>query len=61
MKLEYVIYYDRSSRCWWAYWSDRRGNQVGAAIHAHNRDQCLVELGSVQQDREEQHAKEQQQ
>lgn len=46
-----VIYFDRGTRAWWGYWTTRDGDQIGDAISAHSRDECLIELGAVRADR----------
>lgn len=45
MTATYEIYYDRQGRVWWAYWQDPQGNQITDAVHAHCRDECLIQLG----------------
>lgn len=47
-------YYNRPTACWWGFWTDANGFQVGDAIHDHNKDQLLIELGKIHQDRYDQ-------
>lgn len=51
--MKYVIYYDRPTRSWWAYWTDAEGNQLGDAVFAHDNDDCLIELGAARSNRRE--------
>jgi hypothetical protein len=44
--MKYTVYYDRESRSWWGYWTTPEGDQVGEAVYAHHRDDCLIELGA---------------
>lgn len=45
--MTYHIYYDRPTRTWWAYWMDKQENQLGDAVFAATRDECLIALGSA--------------
>ena len=47
----YKYYYDRTSQCWWGFWTDIQGNQLGEAIHAFKKENLLVELGTIKEDR----------
>jgi hypothetical protein len=49
--MTYHVYYDRPTRSWWGYWQDAQGNQLGDAVFAHSRDDCLLELGAVRSER----------
>lgn len=50
--MKYYYYYDRSgSRCWWGYWMDNDGNQIGEAVYASTSELVLIELGRVYTDR----------
>lgn len=50
--MTYSIYYDRSdSKCWWAYWVDTLGNQLGEAVSSTSKEECLIQLGIVHDDR----------
>ncbi len=43
--MKYEIYYDRGTKCWWAFWMDDYGNQASDAVHAATKDMCLIYLG----------------
>ena len=43
--VDYVIYYDRPTKSWFAYWIDSEGNQVGDAVFDSRKDWCLIYLG----------------
>lgn len=49
--MHYQYYYDRQTACWWGYWTDVQGNQLGEAIHAFKKENLLVELGTIKEDR----------
>lgn len=49
--MKYTIYYDRTTQSWWAYWTDSQDNQLGDAVFAHNKEECLIELGQVKDSR----------
>ena len=51
--MEYVIYYYRPHRSWYAYWATSELEQLGEAVFAATRDECLIQLGEVKQDRRE--------
>ena len=36
------VYYDRTSRSWWAFYANREGYQIGDAWHGFTRDEVLV-------------------
>lgn len=43
--MNYHIYYDRSSKSWFAYFVDEEGNQDFEAIFAPSKEMCLIYLG----------------
>lgn len=43
--MNFHVYYDRSSKSWWAYRLDPEGNQIGDAVHGETRDIALIYLG----------------
>lgn len=52
--MQYEYYYDRPSGCWWAFWKDSNGFQIGEAIHASTKEEVLIVLGEIKQDRYDQ-------
>lgn len=44
-------YYDRSTACWWGFWEDSEGYQIGEAIHEYTKESLLIELGKIHQSR----------
>lgn len=49
--MEYVIYYYRPHQSWYAYWGTDELNQLGEAVFAASREDCLILLGEVKEDR----------
>lgn len=45
--MEYVIYYHSPHRSWYAYWADSELNQLGEAVFAHGKEECLILLGEA--------------
>lgn len=43
--MTYDVYYDRGTRCWWAFWRDAAGNQISEAVNDHSKEWCLIYLG----------------
>jgi len=43
--MDYVIYYDKNQKSWWAYWVDESNNQVGDSVNAYQKEWCLIYLG----------------
>ena len=41
--VQMVVYYDRSLRTWWAYYTDNDGFQLGDAWFGFKRDEVLVQ------------------
>jgi hypothetical protein len=41
--VQIVVYYERGSRSWWAYYIDAAGNQIGEAWYGSTRDEVLVQ------------------
>lgn len=50
-KMEYVIYYYRPHQSWYAYWGTNELSQLGEAVFAASREDCLILLGEVKEDR----------
>ena len=49
--MTWTVYYDRPTQSWWGYWSDEEGNQIGEAVFEHKRDDLLIVLGALREDR----------
>lgn len=49
--MEYVIYYHHPEASWYGYWADRELNQLGDAVFAYSKEDCLILLGEVKGDR----------
>lgn len=49
--MEHVIYYYRPHKSWYAYWATRELAQLGEAVFAATRDECLIQLGEAKEDR----------
>ncbi|AQW88537.1 hypothetical protein pEaSNUABM50_00011 [Erwinia phage pEa_SNUABM_50] len=49
--MKYVIYYDRSTKSWWGYWIDENENQLGEAVFEYQKEDCLILLGEVKENR----------
>ena len=49
--MEYVIYYYRPHKSWYAYWATSELNQLGEAVFASSKEDCLILLGEVKEDR----------
>lgn len=49
--MEYVIYYYKPHRAWYGYWATKELVQVGEAVNAATKEECLIELGRVHGDR----------
>lgn len=43
--------YDRPTSSWWGFWKDKAGYQIGDAVFGQQRDNVLIQLGEVKQDR----------
>lgn len=49
--LQVVVYYYKPHRFWYGYWADEWMNQVGESLEAVSRDDVLIELGAVRDER----------
>lgn len=47
VSMTYHFYYCREHRCWYAFWQDESGNQLGDAVDAHTKEQVLIQLGMI--------------
>lgn len=46
----YQYYYCREHKCWYAYWMDGQGNQLGDPVFTHSKEQVLIQLGMVKKE-----------
>ena len=46
----YQYYYCKEHKCWYAYWTDEKGNQLGDSVFAHTKEQVLIQLGMVKRE-----------
>lgn len=49
--MEYVIYYHRPHKSWYGYWTTSELEQLGEAVFAASKEDCLILLGEVKEDR----------
>ena len=45
--VQMVIYYERSARSWYAYYTDNEGNQIGQAWFDCSRDNVLIQRPDI--------------
>lgn len=50
-RLNAVTYYYRPHRFWYGYWADNEMNQIGDSIEAPTRDEVLIALGNIHDER----------
>lgn len=42
-RVQLVVYYERSIRAWYAFYTDNEGNQLGDAWFDYSRDNVLIQ------------------